>query len=63
VDQSGLIQSQQDQIDMLAAREKSLMGRMDQMEKAFERTQTEKTFIEERFLQLDAAKQVRRTAG
>ena len=42
VDQSGLIQSQQDQIDMLAAREKSLMGRMDQMEKAFERTQTEK---------------------
>jgi hypothetical protein len=63
VDQSGLIQSQQDQIDMLAAREKSLMGRMDQMEKAFERTQTEKTFIEERFLQLDAAKQVKRTAG
>jgi hypothetical protein len=47
---------------MLAAREKSLMGRMDQMEKAFERTQTEKTFIEERFLQLDAAKQVTRPA-
>lgn len=63
VDQSGLIQSQQDQIDMLAAREKSLMGRMDQMEKAFERTQTEKTFIEERFLQLDSAKQVTRPAG
>lgn len=62
VDQSGLIQSQQDQIDMLAAREKSLMGRMDQMEKAFDRTQTEKTFIEERFLQLDAAKQVTRPA-
>lgn len=63
VDQSGLIQSQQDQIDMLAAREKSLMGRMDQMEKAFERTQTEKTFIEERFLQLDSAKQETRPAG
>lgn len=56
VDQSGLIQSQQEQIDMLAAREKALMGRMDQMEQAFQRTQTEKTFIEERFLQLDAAK-------
>jgi len=55
VDQSGLIQSQQDQIDTLAAREKSLMGRMDQMEQAFERAQTEKMFIEERFLQLDSA--------
>ena len=56
IDQSGLIQSQQDQIDMLAAREKALMGRMDQMEQAFARTQTEKTFIEERFLALDSTK-------
>jgi hypothetical protein len=56
IDQSGLIQSQQDQIDMLAAREKALMGRMDQMEQAFERTRTEKTFIEERFLALDSTK-------
>ena len=55
VDQSGLIQSQQDQIDMLAEREKALMSRMDQMEQAFVRTQAEKTFIEERFLQLDTA--------
>lgn len=55
VDQSGLIQGQQDQIDVLAAREKTLMARIDQLEQAFARNQTEKNFIEDRFLKLDAA--------
>lgn len=55
VDQSGLIQGQQDQIDVLAAREKALMARIDQLEQAFQRNQTEKNFIEDRFLKLDAA--------
>jgi hypothetical protein len=63
LDQSGLIQSQQEQIDMLAAREKALMGRMDQMEQAFERNQAEKIFIEERFLQLDSAQVARKAGG
>jgi myosin heavy subunit len=57
-DQSGLVQSQQDQIDVLSAREKALMARIDQMEQAFQRNQTEKNFIEERFLQLDSAEVV-----
>lgn len=55
VDQSDLIQGQQDQIDVLAAREKTLMARIDQVEQAFARNQTEKNFIEDRFLKLDAA--------
>ncbi len=54
VDQSELIQGQQDQIDALAAREKELMARIAQLEGAFARNQTEKNFIEERFLQMDA---------
>ena len=54
VDQSGLIQGQQDQIDVLAAREKALMARIDQLEQAYQRNQTEKNFIEDRFLKLDA---------
>lgn len=54
VDQSELIQSQQDQIDTLAEREKEMHARMYQLESAFQRTQTEKNFIEDRFLQLDA---------
>lgn len=55
VDQAGLIQGQQDQIDALAEREKILMARIEQMEQAFQRNQTEKNFIEDRFLKLDAA--------
>lgn len=54
VDQSELIQSQQDQIDALAEREKELLVRITQLESAFQRNQTEKNFIEDRFLQLDA---------
>lgn len=55
VDQTELIQTQQNQIDALAAREKELLTRITQLEGAFQRNQTEKSFIEERFLQLDAA--------
>jgi chromosome segregation ATPase len=58
VDQSDLIQGQQDQIDVLAAREKALMARIDQLEQAFSRNQTEKNFIEDRFLKLDAGESV-----
>ncbi len=55
IDQTALIQDQQDQIDLLAGREKSLLAKMEQMEMAFQRQKTEKAFIEERFLQLDSA--------
>lgn len=54
VDQSELIQNQQDQIDALAEREKELLTRIAQLESAFQRNQTERNFIEDRFLQLDA---------
>ncbi len=54
VDQTELVQNQQDQLDALAAREKELLARIAQLEGAFQRNQTEKNFIEERFLQLDA---------
>lgn len=54
VDQTELIQSQQDQIDALAGREKELLARIAQLEGAFQRNQTEKNFIEDRFLQLDS---------
>lgn len=54
IDQTGLIESQQDQIDALAAREKTLMERIAELEGAFERSLTEKNFIEERFLQIDS---------
>ncbi len=54
VDQTELIQGQQNQIDALAAREKELLARIVQLESAFARNQTEKSFIEERFLQMDA---------
>lgn len=53
-DQSGLIKSQQDQIDLLAAQETALLVRIDTMEQMFKRNQVEKEFIEERFLKLDA---------
>jgi len=55
VDQTALINDQQDQIDLLADREKALLTKIDQMEMAFQRQKTEKAFIEERFLQLDSA--------
>ncbi len=55
VDQSGLIDSQNQQIDALALREKQLMSRIDQLEQAMQRTQAEKGFIEEKFLQLDSS--------
>lgn len=54
LDQSGLIESQQGQIDMLAAREKALLERIETVEQMFKRNQVEKEFIEERFLKLDA---------
>ena len=59
VDQSELIQSQQDQIDALAAREKELLARITQLESALQRNQTEKNFIEDRFLLLDAGQSAR----
>lgn len=52
IDQSGLIQSQQDQIDALAAREAKLMQQLSDMDALLQRNLTEKEFIEERFLQL-----------
>lgn len=55
MDQTALIQDQQDQIDLLANQEKSLLAKIEQLEMAFQRQKTEKTFIEERFLQLDSA--------
>ncbi len=54
VDQSELVADQQSQIDTLAARERELLTKIDQLEGAFNRNQAEKNFIEERFLQLDA---------
>lgn len=52
MDQAALIQ---DQIDVLAGREKSLLAKIEQMELEFQRQRTEKAFIEDRFLQLDSA--------
>lgn len=54
VDQSELVADQQSQIDTLAARERELLAKIDQLEGAFSRNQAEKNFIEERFLQMDA---------
>jgi hypothetical protein len=53
-DQTGLILSQQDQIDVMAAREKTLMEKIASLEDAIARNQTEKDFIEDRFLKIDA---------
>jgi len=53
-DQSALLQQQQDQIDALSAREKALMARISELEGAFQRSLTEKHFIEDRFMKLDA---------
>lgn len=53
-DQSGLIESQQQEIDALAEREKRLMQRINELEDSIQRTQAEKTFIEDRFMQIDA---------
>lgn len=54
VDQSELVADQQAQIDTMAARERDLLNQIDQLEGAFARNQAEKSFIEERFLQMDA---------
>ncbi|OYU45425.1 MAG: hypothetical protein CFE44_07550 [Burkholderiales bacterium PBB4] len=54
IDQSGLIESQQSQIDMLAEREKALLARIETVEDMFKRNQVEKEFIEERFLKMDS---------
>lgn len=63
IDQSGLIESQQDQIDVLAAREKALVERINELEQAFQRNQTEKNFIEDRFLQFDSDRDGREPPG
>lgn len=55
VDQTGLIQDQQEQIDLLATRERQHLQRIDQLEQLIQRTETEKGFLEDRFLQLDSA--------
>jgi DNA repair exonuclease SbcCD ATPase subunit len=54
IDQSELIEQQQNQIDVLATRERELLVKIDHLEGAFQRNLTEKTFIEERFLAMDA---------
>ncbi|MBK7000287.1 MAG: hypothetical protein IPH35_10045 [Rhodoferax sp.] len=54
-DQSGLIASQQEQIDALTSREKTLLARIEDMKQEFMRSDVEKNFIEDRFLQLDSA--------
>lgn len=59
IDQTELIEGQQQQIDALAAREAELLARITQLESAFQRNQTEKNFIEERFLQLDGGDSTR----
>lgn len=59
VDQTELVQQQQEQIDTLAAREKELLARIALLEGAFERNLTEKNFIEERFLQMDSGDSTR----
>jgi len=53
-DHSLMIQDQQDQIDAMASRESALLARISAMEDAFKRTEAEKAFIEERYLQIDA---------
>lgn len=52
IDQSGLIQSQQEQIDALVAREGQLMSQLGALEALLQRSLTEKEFIEDRFLQM-----------
>jgi chromosome segregation ATPase len=52
-DQSNEIADMQDKIDVLASREKALLARIAVMEGEFQRSQTEKNFIEDRFLMLD----------
>lgn len=54
-DQSGLIASQQEQIDALTNREKALLARIEDMKQEFTRNNVEKNFIEDRFMQLDSA--------
>ncbi len=63
VDQTELVQQQQEQIDALVGREKELLARIAQLEGAFERNQTEKNFIEERFLQMDSGDSTRVPLG
>jgi hypothetical protein len=53
-DQSDLVRDQRDQIEVLAARERALLAKIEQMEMEFKRHADEKGFIEERFLQLDS---------
>ena len=48
------IKAKQDEIDALQQREKMLLSRIEHMELEFQRNQTEKKFIEERFIQMDA---------
>ena len=61
IDQSGLIESQQDQIDVLASREKALLERIENVEQMFKRNQVEKEFIEERFLKMEGDGQAAKT--
>jgi chromosome segregation ATPase len=49
------LQRKQEQIDTLQSREKQLLARIEDMEREFQRNQTEKKFIEERFVQLDSS--------
>jgi hypothetical protein len=48
--QSHLIESQKSKIEALASREKELLERIENMDQAFRRNQTEKEFIEACFL-------------
>ena len=51
---SEALKAKQDEINALQSREKMLLTRIEQMEMEFQRNQTEKKFIEERFIQLDS---------
>ncbi len=48
------LQRKQEEINALQSREKILLARIEEMEKEFQRHETEKKFIEERFVQMDA---------
>ena len=48
------LQDKEDEIEALKQRERMLLSRIEHMELEFQRNQTEKKFIEERFVQLDA---------
>lgn len=53
-DDSKTVQDLRDQLEEMAAREKSFLARIELMESELQRQLTEKSFIEERFVELDS---------